>query len=69
MFNFKGKARSSSKPGSKAGSKAGSIAGGTLADLSEMEGMMRALEGKVEDSPEQEDDFIKAVAEATGKVN
>ena len=29
---------------------------------------MRALEGKVEDSPEQEDDFIKAVAEATGKV-
>merc|ERR1712039_901637 len=63
-----GKARSSSKPGSKAGSKAGSIAGGTLADLSEMEGMMRALEGKVEDSPEQEDDFIKAVAEATGKI-
>ncbi|XP_035824075.1 titin homolog [Aplysia californica] len=54
------------KSKSRGGSKAGSIAGGTLADLSEMEGVMAALEGKVENAPEPEDDFMKAVAEAAG---
>ena len=41
-----------------------------MADLTEMEGFQAALEGKVEgqdDSPEA-DDFVKAVAEAAGKV-
>ncbi|KAK3771227.1 hypothetical protein RRG08_009709 [Elysia crispata] len=55
---------------SKAGSKPGSIAGGTMADLSEMEGVIAAMEGKMEgdgEPPEPEDDFLKAVQQVAGE--
>ena len=43
-----------------------------MADLSEMEGVIAAMEGKMEDEAEpaeQEDDFLKAVQQAAGEVS
>ena len=43
-----------------------------MADLSEMEGVIAAMEGKMEgdgEPPEPEDDFLKAVQQVAGEVS